>query len=70
MTKNTVTPDLIGETLDVAGEIGCQPDTDRWLAVDHKGSGEMSVTLWEYDCHLEIDVEVDCRTFRIVEVES
>mgnify|MGYP004494102949 CR=1 FL=1 len=70
MTKR-LTPDLIAETLgEYDGIYSEQLGDDYSLFVDHKGMGEASVTLWKYDEDEGHDVEVDARTFRIVEVES
>ena len=71
MTKNTVTPDLIAETLaEYDGIWTARSSDDTSLTFDHKGSGEMAVTLWRWDDDKAHDVEVECRTFRIVEVGS
>ena len=64
-----LTPDLIGETLGEYDGLFCATDSDT-LAFEHKGSGELLVTLWRWDDHKGEDVEVDLRRFRLVEVES
>ena len=64
-----LTPDLIADGLDYRGEIAI-PD-DHTLAFDKPTSaGEVRVTLWRFDADGADDVEVEARTFRIVEVES
>ena len=37
---------------------------------DHRGEGRVLVTLWRWDDDKAHDVEVEARTFRLVEVES
>lgn len=66
MTQH-LTPDLIADGLDYRGEIALPGDLT--LAFDKPTSaGEVRVTLWRFDG--DDDVEVECRTFRLVEVES
>lgn len=75
MSKPTLTPDVIGESL---GTFRSAPgfyiegrDDDASFTVDHQGNGEIRVTLWEYDEQKGYDVEVGAtRSFRIVEVTS
>lgn len=66
---SALSADLIGETLGDLDGLFCASYSDT-LAFEHKGSGELLVTLWRYDDHKGEDVEVAARTFRIVEVES
>lgn len=69
MTQPALTADLIAESLintlttarDVAGQ-------DCEIGFVHKGGGELSITL--YDSDPGVVDEYDCRTFRLVEVES
>ena len=56
-----LTADLIAEAL---------VKYDTSLTFIHKGGGEMAVTLWGWDHDEADDVEVESRTFRLVEVES
>lgn len=59
-----LTPDLIAEALAGYDEIRSR-DEATFVFDKHYGGGELRVTLYDAD-----DEEVDCRTFRIVEVES
>ena len=66
MSKH-LTPDLIADGLDYRCEIALPGDLT--LAFDKPTSaGEVRVTLWRFDG--AADVEVESRTFRIVEVTS
>ena len=67
MTQH-LNPAVIAEAL--AGYDEIHVGDDSALTFDHKGSGEMAVTLWRWDHDKAHDVEVEARTFRIVEVES
>lgn len=70
MTQH-LTADLIAEALAKYDEIWTSRSTDETsLTFDHKGGGEMRVTLWGWDHDQADDVEVDARTFRLVEVED
>ena len=70
MTKH-LTPDLIAEALvKYDGVWTAESRDDTSLTFDHKGGGEMAVTLWRWDFYKGHDVEIECRTFRIVEVGS
>lgn len=66
-TTQHLTPDLIVEAIAGYAEIQVG-NGDAGLVFDHKGGGEFSVMLFVWDEAEEIDVKVDARTFRIVEV--
>lgn len=68
-----LTADLIAEALE-EGRIeapfaatGVRGDN---ITFDHRSGGRVLVTLWRWDDDKAHDVEVECRTFRLVEVES
>lgn len=66
-----LTADLIAEALVKYDEIWtAESRDDTSLTFIHKGGGEMAVTLWGWDHDEADDVEVESRTFRLVEVES
>ena len=68
MTKH-LTADLIAEALDSEGiGVEVQP-AEGWgcpVTFVHKGDGVIQATLYDDD----IDIDIETRTFRIVEVES
>lgn len=69
MTQH-LTPDLIAEALDVEQvDLTVYPAVGRRCVIsfDHKGGGLLGVAL--YDVYDNGD-ELECRTFRLVEVES
>lgn len=70
MTKH-LTPDLIAEALAKYEWIWASEGDDIFVVDKALGDGKMRVTLYRpYEHKDQHDVEVDCRTFRIVEVES
>lgn len=69
MTQH-LTPDLIAESLVEYDGIWASDDDATFVVDKHLGGGEVRVTLWRWDEDKAHDVEVDARTFRIVEVES
>ena len=64
-----LTADLIAEALDSGGtEVEVQP-AEGWgciVTFVHKGDGVVQATLYDWDD----DIDLETRTFRIVEVES
>lgn len=67
-----LTADLIAQALDahpwLAFDVGGMPGDN--VTFDSRGEGRVLVTLWRRDEDTGYDVEVEARTFRIVEVES
>ena len=65
-----LTPDLIAEALAKYEWIWASEGDDTFIVDKALGDGKMRVTLYRPDEHKGRDVEVEARTFRIVEVES
>ena len=67
-----LTAEMIAEALDVE-HVEIDTDYDEGWACrinfQHKGDGVLRATLWGWDDN-RFDHEVECRTFRLVEVES
>lgn len=64
-----LTAEMIAETLDAQGVLLSVQPAEGWgcgVAFVHKGDSELSATLYDDDD----DTDIECRTFRIVEVES
>ena len=64
-----LTADLIAEALDDLDELAICASRSLTFDKPTKG-GQVRVTLWRWDDDKAHDVEVECRTFRLVEVES
>lgn len=72
MTQH-LTPDLIAEALErdrIEADFPFTGVRGDNITFDHRSGGRVIVTLWRWDEDKAHDVEVECRTFRIVEVES
>lgn len=73
MTQH-LTPDRIAAALEESRievaftATGVRGDTD--ITFDDRGEGRILVSLWRWDEDKSQPVEVESRTFRIVEVES
>lgn len=69
-TTLTLPADVFAEMLDRATARSPITTRDgREIVIDHKGDGVIRATLWTED-EEGYEVQLDTRTFRIVEVES
>ena len=69
-TTLTIKADALAEILDRASARHCISSPDnRLVIIDHKGDGLIRATLWTDDDE-GCEVQLDARTFRLVEVES
>lgn len=69
-TTLALSADVFAEVLDRASARTAITTRDnREVTIDHKGDGLIRATLWTDDDEGR-EVQLDCRTFRIVEVES
>lgn len=69
-TTITLSADVLADVLDRASARTAIATRDnREVTIDHKGDGLIRATLWTDDDEGR-EVQLDCRTFRLVEVES
>ena len=69
-TTLALSADVLAEMIDRATARSPITTRDgREIVIDHKGDGLIRATLWTDDDEGR-EVQLDCRTFRIVEVES
>ena len=69
-TTITLSADVLADVLDRASARDALATRDnREVTIDHKGDGLIRATLWTDDDE-GCEVQLDARTFRLVEVES
>ena len=69
-TTFTLSAEVLADVLDRASARDALATRDnRDITIDHKGDGLIRATLWTDDDEGR-EVQLDCRIFRIVEVES